>query len=468
MLTLVLVTITATAGGALTDARDLGFLLHKHPERVQVFDAPTGRAHVLYPEVGEQRCTAALLLEVDPLALVRGRSPGGSDAFSLAQHVNDRPYVASSLLAVAMGRVFRTAMAGRCDSRPELAEAALDLELHVPALPCRGGAEVARALFAPLGWDVDARAVPLDPTVPAWGDADLVDLHLRGTVRLADALHHLYVLLPVLDDAKHYWVSPDEVDKLVRAGAGWLAAHPERDLITRRYLKHQRSLVTEAVARLLDGEEVEPEEDAAPARGLVARQRTEAVVAALREAGATSVVDLGCGEGRLLAVLLDDVRFARLLGVDVSAGELARAERHLALDRRGDSQRARVQLVQGSVLYRDARLAGFDAAVLMEVVEHVDPERLPALVATVFGAARPATVVLTTPNAEHNARYPGLAPGQLRHRDHRFEWTREQLRAWAQQVGDAHGYDAAHAGIGEDDPDLGPPTQLAVFTRRTA
>jgi 3' terminal RNA ribose 2'-O-methyltransferase Hen1 len=232
-----LLTITTT----VDPASDLGFLLHKHPGRVQSFDVSVGAAHVFYPEVGKRRTTAALLLEVDPVGLVRGRHGPAGDGFALGQYVNDRPYAASSMLAVAIKEVFRTALTGRCASHQELADSALPLELHVPALPCRGGIDLARKVFEPLGWLVTATAVPLDPAIPRWGESRCLDLRLAGSVRLADALNHLYVLLPVLDDAKHYWVSTDEVDKLVRAGGDWLAGHPEKELITRRYLAHKRT-----------------------------------------------------------------------------------------------------------------------------------------------------------------------------------------------------------------------------------
>lgn len=472
-------------------ARDLGFVLHKHPDRVQRFEQAFGVAHVLYPQADDDVATVALLLEVDPVALVRGK--GSRDAaFSLAQYVNDRPYAASSMLAVALGRVFRTAMAGRCDARPDLAERAWPLEVHVPSVPCRGGADAAVRLFAPLGWDVVATPVPLDPTIPAWGDSRYVDLRLRGTLRVADALQHLYVLLPTLDAAKHYWVGPDEVDKLVRAGQGWLADHPARDEIARRYLAHRGSLVASAVARLAEVDDAEPEalDDAVPAddaaaRGEasdravagedgdppaavpLARRRLDAVVEELRAAGARSVVDLGCGEGHLLGVLLDDPRFDRLLGVDVSPRALEVAARRLHLDTMPARRRARVELVQSSVTYTDARVAGFDAAVLMEVVEHVDPPRLAALERAVLGVAAPPTVLVTTPNAEHNVRYPTLAAGTMRHHDHRFEWTRAELAAWAYAAADRYGYDVELRGIGDDDPEVGPPTQLAVFRRST-
>lgn len=479
-----LLTMTTEATGA----DDLGYLLHKHPGKVQAFEQSFGVAHVFYPEATDERCTVALLLEVDPVGLVRGRgrSAPRDVAFSLAQYVNDRPYAASSMLAVALGRVFRTAMAGRCDARPELPSRVWDLAVHVPAVPCRGGVDAAVRLFAPLGWDVDARAVPLDPTLPQWGDSRYVDLRLRGTMRVADALSHLYVLLPTLDAAKHYWVGSDEVEKLVRAGAGWLAGHPAREEIARRYLAHRQSLVASAVARLAEVDDASPEDldDALPtdlddgvappsaAPGTddaptvpLNRQRIEAVVAQLRAAGARSVVDLGCGEGALLAELLADRSVERLLGVDVSHRALTAAARRLHLDTLPDRLRERIELAQSSVTYTDARVAGFDAAVLMEVVEHVDPPRLPALERAVLGAAAPQTLVVTTPNAEHNVRYPALEAGTMRHHDHRFEWTRAEFAAWAQAAAGRHGYDVELLPVGPEDPDVGPPTQMAVFRR---
>ncbi len=471
-----LVTITSTA----EEATDLGFLLHKHPGRIQDFEVSIGRAHVFYPEAAPRRCTVALLLEVDPIALVRGRGLGGPDGFSLAQYVNDRPYAASSMLAVAIGRVFRTALAARCDARPELPQRRLPLEIHIPALPCRGGVEVARRLFAPLGWSVRAESIPLDETMPAWGDSRYVDLRLAGEQRVADALNHLYVLLPVLDDAKHYWVSTDEVDKLVRAGQGWLADHPERDLIARRYLAHKQDLVQSAVGRLAEVDDTQPEVldsavndsavdddavDDTPRRepGL-AEQRAHAVLATLRAAGASRVVDLGCGEGALVRLLLTEPSITRILGVDVSHRALQIAIRRLRLDQLSQRQRDRVSLIQSSLTYRDARVAGFDAAVLMEVIEHVDPPRLNALARNVFGHARPGVVVVTTPNVEYNIRYPQLPAGTMRHRDHRFEWTRQQFRSWADTTAAGHGYAVRYLPVGPEDPELGPPTQMAVFT----
>ncbi|MEU3249862.1 3' terminal RNA ribose 2'-O-methyltransferase Hen1 [Streptomyces sp. NPDC006997] len=474
-------TITTT-GTPQRPATDLGFLLHKHPDRAQAFSTSYGTAHVLYPEAGVDRCTAALLLDVDAVALVRrgkGKGRGGAPDAALAQYVNDRPYAASSLLAVALSAVFSSAMRGVCKARPERAAEPLPLRVEVPAVPARGGVDLVRRLFEPLGWRVAAEPVPLDTAFPEWGDSRYVRLTLESAeLTLAEALRHLYVLLPVLDDAKHYWVAPDEVDKLLRAGEGWLPGHPEQQLITSRYLSRRWSLTREARERLelvrlaeADDTDVEEIDNAVGAEREVeekptplAVQRRDAIIAALGDRGAARVLDLGCGQGQLVQALLKDARFTEIVGVDVSMRALTIASRRLKVDRMGERQAARVKLFQGSLAYTDNRLKGYDAAVLSEVVEHLDPPRLPALEYAVFGAARPRTVLVTTPNVEYNVRWESLPAGHVRHRDHRFEWTRAEFRTWAEAVARRHGYDVRFQAVGPDDPEVGPPTQMAVFT----
>jgi len=432
-----------------TPATDLGFLLHKNPDRVQTFDLSFGQAHVFYPDASADRCTAVLLLDVDPVRLVRG-----SDLD--IQYVNDRPYVASSFLSVAIAEVFSSALAGRSKERPELAAAPMPLTASLTALPCLGGEVLLRRLFEPLGYEVTAE--PFDR---------YVTVTLRGTVRLADLLTHLYVLIPVLDDEKHYFVGDEEVDKLIRRGEGWLPDHPERELIAQRYLKHRRSLVRAAIARLIDDQAPdadEPEPRAEEPLNLNS-QRLATVLAAVRASGAQSVVDLGCGEGKLLDLLLDDRSFDRLVGMDVSHRALEIAKDRLRLERLPPKQRERIELLQGSLLYRDARIAGFDAATVVEVIEHLDPPRLAAFERVAFEFARPRTIVVTTPNADYNVRWPSLPAGRFRHKDHRFEWTREQFRAWATGVGERFGYTVRFTPVGPEDAEVGSPTQMGIFTR---
>ncbi|GAQ61779.1 3' terminal RNA ribose 2'-O-methyltransferase Hen1 [Streptomyces scabiei] len=477
----------STTGTPERPATDLGFLLHKHPDRTQAFSTSYGKAHVLYPEADAERCTAALLLEVDAVALVRrgkGKGRGGAPDAALAQYVNDRPYAASSLLAVALNDVFSSAVRGQCKARPELPEQTRPLRVEIPALPARGGPDLVVALFEPLGWTVTAEPVALDSAFPEWGASRYVRLVLESeSLTLAEALRHLYVLLPVLDDTKHYWVSSDEVDKLLRAGEGWLPAHPEHKLITSRYLSRRWSLTRQAMERLelvrlaeADDSEVEaidnavaesadgePEGEEKPIPLAVLRR--DAILAALQESGAARVLDLGCGQGQLVQALLKDVRYTEVVGTDVSMRALTIAARRLKLDRMGERQAARVQLFQSSLAYTDKRLKGYDAAVLSEVVEHLDLPRLPALEYSVFGSARPRTVLVTTPNVEYNVRWESLPAGHVRHGDHRFEWTRQEFRTWAAAVAARYGYEAAFVPVGPDDPEVGPPTQMAVFTR---
>jgi 3' terminal RNA ribose 2'-O-methyltransferase Hen1 len=453
-------------------ATDLGFLLHKHPDRVQEFQQSFGVVTVFYPEASDERCTVALVLDVDPIRLARTRARNTPD-FSLAQYVNDRSYAASSLLGVAMADVFSTARSGRCTSRQELADSQIPLEIEVPVLPCRGGTEIAHRVFEPLGWTVEAQPIPLDDRFPDWGESRYVRLRLTGMARLADALNQLHVLLPVLDESKHYWQGPDEVDKLLRSGEGWLTDHPDRDLITRRYLGRRRGLTRVALTRLAElGDEVEdaiePAEDEEALQPEAKRvplntQRHEAVHHALLELDARSVIDLGCGPGQFLERLVASPTFTRIAGTDVSTRSLHHAARRLHVDRMTERQSDRVELFQGALTYEDDRFAGFDAAVLMEVVEHVDPGRLEALERVVFGAARPTAVLVTTPNSEYNVRYEGLAG--MRHPDHRFEWDRDQFATWSGRVASTYGYSVEVRGIGEVDDLLGAPTQMAIFTR---
>ncbi|MFZ4843620.1 methyltransferase domain-containing protein [Mycetocola saprophilus] len=492
-------------------ASGLNHLLHKHPDRVHRREKNGSTATVFTPVFEPDRATVGLLLEVDPIGLVRGQG-AARDSFTLGQYVNDRPYAANSLLAVALRQSFSTAFAGNSTARADIVDIPLPLRFEIPALP---GDTLIRELFEPLGWRVSETEVPLDPEIPAWGSAAAHRVVLEQDIVLARALSQLYVLLPVLDGAKHYWVDQSETQTLLRHGGDWLASHPRRELILRRALIHQGEYVDEAIAALdgvadapgtpgawnAQGVSDAPDAQgtpgalATPATGAaasaigsaanktgpsasatgpaasatprisLARERRDGILTRLRELPVSTVVDMGCGQGALLNVLLRDARFTRVIGADVSPSVLAQAERALGLDRMPETQRARLELVQSSLTYRDDRLAGADAMVLMEVIEHLDAERLPRLELAVFAHARPAHVLVSTPNAEYNVHYPGLAPGSFRHTDHRFEWTRAEFADWAERVAAEHGYLVAYSGLGPEDPATGAPTQLATFTR---
>lgn len=457
-----LLTITTTH----QPATDLGYLLYKHPARVQTFNLAFGQGHVFYSEATEDRCTAALLLDINPVGLVRG-----SGDVALSQYVNDRPYVASSFLSVAIAQVYGTALNGTCKDRPELAQTAIPLEARISVLPSRGGEQLLHHLFEPLGYALIAERHILDPQFPDWGVSPYYTVTLTHTVRLADLLSHLYVLIPVLDDDKHYYVGDGEVEKLLTKGEGWLATHPERDLIVKRYLKHQHSLKRAALARLVEDTShpaAENAEEAAIEQKVedkisLHEHRLGTVLAVLKNSGAQRVLDLGCGEGRLLRLLLDEKQFTKILGMDVSYRTLEIAAERLKLERMPERQRQRVELMHGSLMYRDPRLEGYDAAAVVEVIEHLDPPRLAAFERMLFECARPAMVVITTPNREYNVMWETLPAGTFRHRDHRFEWTRAEFQQWAQGICERFGYSVRFLPIGPEDAAVGAPSQMAVF-----
>lgn len=451
-------------------ATDLGYLLHKNPFRMQSVDLSFGKAQIFYPEASEERCTAALLLEVDPVDLVRHRSGGPA----LEQYVNDRPYAVCSFMSVAIARSFGTALGGRSKERPELANRAIPLRAEMPTVPCRGGAELIHRLFSPLGYAVETEGQPLDPQFPEWGDSPYYRVTLEATCRLQDLLSHLYVLIPVLDNRKHYWVGEEEIEKLLHRGEGWLSDHPDRELIVSRYLKHRSPLTRLALERLshedeadLDDRERSRDEDEevleAPIR--LHEQRLSRVHSELDGLGARRVGDLGCGDGKLLQKLLRSGSFDKILGLDVSLRSLEHAHRRLRLEDAAPRVRERVELLHGSITYVDPRLEGLDAATLVEVIEHLDPPRLSAAERVVWGHARPASVLVTTPNREFNVRFENLRHGGFRHGDHRFEWSREEFRDWATGVADRFGYSVRFQSIGTEDPELGAPTQMATFER---
>jgi 3' terminal RNA ribose 2'-O-methyltransferase Hen1 len=457
-----LLTITTTHN----PATELGYLLHKHPDKCQSFSLSFGQAHVFYPEASTERCTVAMLLDINPVRLVRGKGA------RLDEYVSDRPYVASSFLSVAMSEVFRTAMAGRCKDKPELAETPIPLIAKVSVLPCRGGEGLLRDLFEPLGYTVIAQPHALDEHFPDWGLSKYYTVELQHTLRLADLLSHLYVLIPVLDDDKHYWVGDEEIEKLLRHGEGWLTTHPAKQQITRRYLKRQHRLTREALAQLAEDEpdpdaveEIHAEEEAAVEKPMsLNQQRLNIVVKTLKEKAAKRVIDLGCAQGNLLRNLLKDNFFEQVTGVDVSHRVLEVAQEKLDRLRLPRNQWERLQLMQSALTYQDKRFQGYDAACVIEVIEHLDLPRLGAFERVLFQFARPRTVICTTPNIEYNIKFENLPAGKLRHKDHRFEWTRQEFQNWANSVSDRFGYSVEFQPIGEEDSQVGSPTQMSVFT----
>ena len=464
-----LLTITYTGH----DTQNLGYLLHKNPERAQQFDISYGKAYVFYPEVSDEKTTAALLLDIDPLDLAKGKV--GSGQGGLFDYVNDRPYTCSSFMSTAIARIFNTALSGKCAHMQELADTPLDLSATLYSLKDNGYEGLAAQLFEPLGYQVKTERTVLDEKFPEWGASPYINLTISGKVKLSDLLKHIYVLIPVFDTQKHYYIDESEIRKLLKHGEDWLPQHPHKGKITSRFLGRRYGFIKQAYQALTAAELEQESEEEKVEKGDLEKaeekqvktplntQRLEAVKDAVIKSGAKTVIDMGCGEGQLTGMLLKENAIEKVAACDISVSTLEVASRRLKKDCI-PADKDKLTLFQGSLTYKDKRFTGYDCACLIEVIEHIDAARLVALERIVFAYAAPKTVIVTTPNREYNTAY-GMEESQLRHKDHRFEWTRDEFSGWAKEICDKFGYSCEISGIGEENEEFGTPTQMGVFTK---
>ena len=454
------------------NANELGYLFNKHPHRPQGYNMPFGKAYVFYPVCSENECSISLMLDIDPIGLVRRKSKN-TGMMPLEQYVNDRPYVCSSFMSVAISNIYGQTINGKCKLRPDLIEKTFNVEAILSVLPCRGGEDILKRLFEPLGYQIEYSQFVLDNKFEEWGNSAYFKVKLLHSLTIKELLTHLYVLIPVLDNQKHYFVDKAEIDKLLKKGQGWLESHPEREFIVRRYLKYKTSYAYEALRRLIDLSPAEMEDNDSESnhkeieieRKLKLNdQRYGTLLSILKSVNAKSVIDLGCGDGKFLKIIINDSQFIKIAGMDVSIRSLEIAKERIKLDDLPSIKKEKISLFQGSLLYRDKRMSGFDAAVVCEVIEHLDKPRLKAFERVVFEFSEANTIIVSTPNREYNVLWDGFDKNKLRHNDHRFEWARAEFREWANSLS-RFGYSIRFVSIGPENPDHGSPTQAAIFTK---
>jgi 3'' terminal RNA ribose 2''-O-methyltransferase Hen1 len=448
-------------------AADLGFILYKHPDRVFRSDSSRNKnlkAVGFYPEAGDERCEFVLLVEVDPVERVRGLAWNGG----IAQYVEPLPFLASSYMSQAISLCLRSAMNGIVSSKDPSEDArlrAMAVEhwpLEIKVSPIRTSPALIERMFQPLGWEVTIDSMPLDvPGVER--DNALHTVTLKGSSTVQDALTQLYVLLPALDPVRHYFYDEAEVAKLLEKSRNWLETHPARNLIVGRYLSKSRELREAAMSQFEEAVEA-PQEAAIEVSAHSARHMR--IAEAVSAMGDVRIVDLGCGEGKLLSRLAFLPGKIEIVGVEPSLRDLEKARKNLSRNpaRQMDP---RVKLRHGSIAYADDSLRNFDVAILSEVIEHIDPERLDHAERCVFGFMKPEVVIVTTPNAGFNTVF-GLSDGEFRHRDHRFEWSVDEATDWCRRVAATYGYEFEIDGAGGYDENVGQHLSHFITFRKAS
>ncbi|WP_196888668.1 3' terminal RNA ribose 2'-O-methyltransferase Hen1 [Aureivirga sp. CE67] len=459
-----LLTITAKD----ENAEEISYLFHKHPDKFQTSEITVGKTHVFYPEVSKEQTTIALMLDIDPIEMVRGKRNLSGKGFSLQQYVNDKPYIASSFLSSAIIKMFSTALNGKCNNKPELVSKKYNFEISISVVSApKGGEKLIHDLFEPLGYSLEIERHILDEKFTNWGESKYYSVTLKNEITVQDLLTHLYVLIPVLDFDKHYYVGEAEVKKLLEKGKNWLPNHPLKDLISNRYFLGFKSLQNKMYQILEEDSEEESEEiskEEKIRKKTLHQERLDVVLRKMKESNVSSVIDLGCGEGKLLKKLIKEPQFKKITGTDVSFNALSFAKEKIYFDKLNSRQLERISLFQSSLLYKDTRFSGYDAAAIVEVIEHLEESRLEHFEKAIFEHAKPKKIFLTTPNKEYNIKYEGLENGKFRHNDHRFEWTRNEFENWAEKVAEKYNYEVEFFPIGEIDEKVGASSQMGVFS----
>ncbi|MFN8672328.1 MAG: 3' terminal RNA ribose 2'-O-methyltransferase Hen1 [Candidatus Sericytochromatia bacterium] len=451
------------------NCQELSWILHKRPDKIQSFPIISGNAYVFYPEYSDNKVKVCLALDIDTINLVRKlRLPVAS--YALQHYVNDKPYTASSFMSSAIANVFSSALNGICKEKPEIVDLILPLEVEISVLKVLGGEALIKRLFEPLGYQIEVESFNLDEDFKNWGKSRYYKIKLKNNITIKELLSHLYVLIPVFDMDKHFYIGTTEVESFLKKGDKWLQIHPEKGAIVRRYFKNLGKYSNLVLNRLNDSlentyQEMEIPKEIKEKKESLQKIRLNTVLEKLENLYTTSVVDIGCGEGMLLKLLKSKKRFEKICGTDVMYQNLLIAKDKLDLEETTTHRADRIKLFQSSILYKDERLKEYETVCLIEVIEHIEEDRLDSLEEILFGYLNPKYAIISTPNAEYNAVYMPENPTNFRHDDHRFEWNRDQFRQWVNKICEKFSYSAEFFDIGDVHEKLGTPTQAVIFKR---
>ena len=411
------------------EAKAISYLLAKNPNNVYERYSKNHAVRFVYHKMSDEELYATIFVTPDPLALVNHEK-----AYDITHYINDREFAVSTIFLSLIRSALGTALNGKPKEEYETyVQQPFPFTFEIGPVSTSMSDEDIYALWQPLGYDVSIQVISNEKRARF--------LILTNTITLQQALQQIFILIPVMDDYKHYFIDEKEQERLERYGEGWLDTHPMRNIIYKRALRF-RHLLNEA-----------PKEKHTSLNTM----RYEAIVNQVKQLQHSIVIDMGAGEGKLTEQLAQIKTIDKLYAVDPSNAALMKMTKRFS-----DAEFSVTPTIQwGSLYYEEDNFRKADVFILCEVIEHINEDRLPQLMHLITDTYAPKSIIITTPNAEYNRVYELQ---QMRHDDHRFEWTRAQFKAWCSKVSPQ--YELHFEGIGVEHPAYGTPTQMCVMTRR--
>ncbi|PYF06198.1 3' terminal RNA ribose 2'-O-methyltransferase Hen1 [Ureibacillus chungkukjangi] len=443
-----------TIRGTGQDIQVISYLLAKNPNNLYERRVSGHLVRMFFSQFSEEEVEVTFFVTPDPIELSRNNSK----VYDITSYINDREFVVSSIFCTFLRTALGTALNGKpVEEYEPWVNHPFPLEFSFGPVASQLTDQDIQSLFQPLGYAVEITYGEADYNMDFKSKSSARFITLKGSTTLQMGLRQLFVLIPVLDNYKHYYIDEQEVEKIVRYGEGWLDKHPKREFILRQALRFKE------VYGQFENQHTKKENESSPKLRLNDLRYDKIVGKVNQLKRKETVVDLGSGEGKLSEKLgfIDGVK--EILAVEPSESATLKALKRFEKAAQ-DKNFVKPRQIFGSLFYYDERLKGKDVLILCEVIEHIDEYRLPKIIQTILQDYRPRTLIITTPNQEYNEVY-GMG-GDYRHPDHRFEWTREEFQTWCKTQNENHEYNIAFDGIGEEHELHGYPTQMCLFTRK--
>jgi 3' terminal RNA ribose 2'-O-methyltransferase Hen1 len=444
--------LTIQASGDNVQA--ISYLLAKNPNNLYERNHKGHLVRLFYSKFTETELEVTIFVTPDPIEMVKNNS----NSYDITHYINDREFAVSSIFCSFIRSALGTALNGQPkEEHLKWVNHPFSFNFEFGPVVSSLSDEKLMNLFEPIGYEVTINRPEIEYSFPIKTKSSARYLSIKGMKTLQEGLRHLFVLIPVIDNYKHYFIDEKEIEKLERYGEGWLEQHPLRDLIYRQALRFKEiySLVENSSK---DEKKVEPVK-----KVRLNELRYEKIVNAVSQMKPRSVVDFGSGEGKLSVQLGFVEGITEILAVEPSeSASLKALERFNKV--KNKEKFVIPELLWGSLFYYDERLKDKDVIILCEVIEHIDETRLPKAMDTLLHDYQPGALIITTPNREYNELYD--MEEHLRHNDHRFEWTRAEFRQWCTERNYSNDYELLFDGIGEEHPSHGFPTQMCIFKRK--